>query len=145
MPTHASNVLHFAVHADDLERARRFYEGVFWRFEDWGPPDFFRIHTGTPEDPGIWGALERRHAPPGEGGQRGFTCTVAVADIDATRRAIEAHGGKVTYAGEIPTVGRIVSFEDTEGNVVCAMQYLPEKLAERRPASGGRQAAVAAT
>ena len=35
-----NNVVHFAVHADDLPRARRFYEAVFgWRFEPWGPPD----------------------------------------------------------------------------------------------------------
>ena len=54
MAEHANNVVHFAVHADDLDRAQAFYAGVFgWRFEAWGPPDFFRIHTGTPENPGI--------------------------------------------------------------------------------------------
>ena len=54
---HANNVLHFAIHADDLERAREFYEQVFgWRFEDWGPPDFYRVHTGSAEDQGIAGA-----------------------------------------------------------------------------------------
>ena len=38
---HANNVLHCAIRADDLERAREFYQQVFgWRFEDWGPPDF---------------------------------------------------------------------------------------------------------
>ena len=41
MPTH--NIAHFDVAADDVERARRFYERVFgWRFEAWGPPDFSR-------------------------------------------------------------------------------------------------------
>lgn len=29
-----NNVAHFAVHADDVERARNFYSGVFgWRFQ----------------------------------------------------------------------------------------------------------------
>jgi len=36
--------------------------------------------------------------------------------------------GKITYSGEIPGVGKIVSFEDTEGNIVCAMQYEPAAL-----------------
>ena len=37
-------VPHFYVRAADVERARRFYEGVFgWRFEAWGPPGFYNI------------------------------------------------------------------------------------------------------
>ena len=45
---HANNVCHFAVHADDVERARVFYENVFgWRFEEWGPPEFYLIKTGN--------------------------------------------------------------------------------------------------
>jgi predicted enzyme related to lactoylglutathione lyase len=132
MADHAPNVVHFAIHAADLSRARRFYERVFgWRFEAWGPPDFFRIHTGTTGDPGIEGALERRHEPLA-GGSTGFTCTIAVADVAATRRVLEEAGGKVTYAGEIPTVGSIVQFEDPEGNVVSAMQYEPAHLEDMR-------------
>ena len=60
----ANNVVHFAVHADDVERARAFYEAVFgWRFEAWGPPGFYRIHTGSSDGPGIEGALHTRHEP----------------------------------------------------------------------------------
>jgi len=45
---HANNIRHFAIGADDLDRARAFYESVFgWRFEAWGPPGFYLIHTGT--------------------------------------------------------------------------------------------------
>ena len=45
------------IQADDIERARRFYERVFgWRFESWGPPDFYLIHTGTGAEPGAGGA-----------------------------------------------------------------------------------------
>ena len=37
-----NNVAPFAIHADDLPRARQFYERAFgWHFEPWGPPDFF--------------------------------------------------------------------------------------------------------
>lgn len=121
---HANNVLHFAIHADDVERARRFYEETFgWQFEDWGPPDFYRIRTGTPDSPGIAGALEKRHSELEGGAITGFTCTISVEDIDACKRSIKAHGGKITYSGAIPSVGKILSFEDTERNIVSAMEY----------------------
>ncbi len=119
------NVVHFAIHADDVERARRFYSAVFgWRFEAWGPPGFFRIHTGSPEHPGIEGALHGRHEPLAGTGMRGFECTVSVTDLDAIRAAVEANGGTVLLAGyEIVGVGRLLSFLDTEGNSVSAMHY----------------------
>ena len=133
MAEHANNVVHFAVHADDLDRAQAFYAGVFgWRFEAWGPPDFFRIHTGTPENPGIEGALEKRHDPLRGRGTTGFTCTISVANIADTRRAIEGRGGKILYEGKIPAVGKIISFEDTEGNVVSAMEYETRALEDMR-------------
>ena len=36
----------FAINADDVPRARNFYETVFgWGFEPWGPPGFYLIAT----------------------------------------------------------------------------------------------------
>ena len=122
MPNHVS---HFDILADDLPRARRFYERVFgWAFRAWGPPDFFLIQTGPDSDPGIQGALSRRHDPVTGRGTLGFVCTISVDDIDATAAAIEAHGGKITLPRTvIATVGTLIQFDDTEGNVVCAMKY----------------------
>ena len=119
MPNH---VCHFAVHADDLPRARTFYENVFgWSFEPWGPPDFFLISTG---DGGIRGALQKRREPVEGRGVIGYECTIAVEDVTAIAAAVEEHGGKVLVPEmEIPTVGRLIQFEDTEGNVVGAMRY----------------------
>ena len=128
----ANNVVHFAIHADDLARAQKFYSAVFgWRFEAWGPPDFFRIHTGDAANPGIAGALEKRPVPlrDGDAASRGFTCTISVADITATRAALISAGAKIRFDGAIPTVGKILSFEDPEGNIVSAMQYEPQHLA----------------
>jgi len=103
--------------------------GVFgWRFEDWGPPDFYRVHTGTPEDTGIAGALQKRQTQLSNRGSTGFTCTISVADIDGTKRSVEKHGGTISYSGEIPTVGKLVYFEDPEGNILGAMQYEPQAL-----------------
>jgi uncharacterized protein len=51
-----NNVASFAIHATDVQRARRFYEAVFgWQFEPWGPPDFYLIHTGDETNPGVQG------------------------------------------------------------------------------------------
>ena len=129
------NIRHFAIHADDVERARSFYEQVFgWRFHAFGPPEFYQVRTGTEQDPGIFGALQKRPHPVEGAGLRGFECTVSVDDLDEARRQVTAHGGKITFnEHEIPGVGRLFQFEDTEGNVLCAMQYEPEKLAELKP------------
>jgi predicted enzyme related to lactoylglutathione lyase len=120
-----NNLSFFSIHADDVDRARRFYEGVFsWRFEPWGPPGFYLIHTGTPEQPGVLGALQKRHQPVTGTGMIGIECTFTVDDIDATIKSIELHGGKIAMAKfHIPTVGTGCYFHDTEGNHVGAMQY----------------------
>jgi len=54
----------------------------------------------------------------------GFECSIAVDDVEAAAKTIEECGGKVTMQPfEIEGVGTLVMFEDTEGNVVGAMQY----------------------
>jgi predicted enzyme related to lactoylglutathione lyase len=123
-----NNVKHFAVHADDVERARKFYETVFgWKFKPWGPPGFYLIQTGTDDDPGVHGALQgRREFGPGKP-RFGFECSLGVESIDNTFGAIEANGGKIVMPKfQIPTVGTLVFFEDTEGAVIGAMQYEKE-------------------
>jgi uncharacterized protein len=115
---------HFAIHADDLARAKRFYASVFgWRFEAWGPPDFYMIHTEDGGDPGVFGSLQKRHHPRGEA-ITGFECTIAVADVDRTAKIVAEAGGVVTMERmTIATVGHLIKFRDTEGNIVGAMQY----------------------
>lgn len=122
------NIVHFAIHADDVERARRFYEAVFqWRFEPWGPPGFYEVTTGDEGRPGIHGALHERAEPLTGTGNRGFTCTVAVDDLAAIRQKVKASGGTVTYEEiQIPTVGTLTQFLDTEGNELAAMVYAQE-------------------
>jgi uncharacterized protein len=121
----AHNVVHFAIHADDVERARRFYEAVFgWRFEAWGPPGFYNVLTGSDDHPGIRGALHGRDESLTGTGTRGFTCTVAVDDLEAIREKVVANGGHITYQEiEIPSVGTLTQFLDTEGNELAAMAY----------------------
>lgn len=114
-------VRHFAINADDTARARKFYGEVFgWTFRPWGPPDFYQTQDAGD---GLRGALQGRRDI---GGQRmpGMEITFAVDDIEATVAAIEAAGGKILMAPfHIQTVGHLVWFQDTEGNIAGAMQY----------------------
>jgi len=121
---HANNVCHFAIHADNVGRALTFYEKVFgWRFEEWGPPDFYLIKTGNEQSPGILGALQKRTQPLGAG-CNGYECSISVANIAKTETSIVENGGAILVKLiEIPTVGLLVKFADTEGNVACAIQY----------------------
>ena len=115
---------HFAINADDVARAKRFYEGVFgWRFDSVGPPNFFQV---TNAGPGLVGALqERRELIPGLR-MAGFEASFGVEDLRATIGAIEAGGGRIVLQPyRIKGVGELIFFEDTEGNLVGAMQYDP--------------------
>jgi predicted enzyme related to lactoylglutathione lyase len=120
-----NNLASFAIHADDVARCRRFYEAVFgWRFEPWGPPEFYLVHTGSDEHPGVQGLLHKRQEPRGAGGPNCFECTIAVDDLDAVTAAVEPHGGRIIMSkAPIPTVGVLTKFTDPEGNIVGAMAY----------------------
>jgi predicted enzyme related to lactoylglutathione lyase len=120
-----NNVRHFLINADDVARAQRFYEKVFgWKFEAWGPPGFLLIQTGDDKDPGIQGSLESRRDLVKGQRMTGFECTISVEDVDAIAKRVEANGGKVIMPKvTIPGVGRVIFFQDTEGNVAGAMHY----------------------
>jgi uncharacterized protein len=122
MPTRAI-LSHFAINADDVNRARRFYEKAFgFKFTSWGPPGFYQLDTGGPNP--VQGALQgRREIVPGKK-MFGFECTLAVDDIDAAEKRILGAGGKIAMPRSvIAGVGTLMFFEDTEGNVFGAMQY----------------------
>ena len=126
-----NNLSRFAINADDVPRAHRFYAQVFgWKFEPWGPPNFYLIETGEEQVRAVGGLLqERRELVPGRK-MIGFECTIEVSDLDATIRAIESNGGKlVTSKFHIPTVGTVAYFEDTEGNLAGLME--PEKQSDK--------------
>jgi predicted enzyme related to lactoylglutathione lyase len=124
----ANHIAHFEIFASDVERARKFYEGAFgWRFEVGGPPDFYHIFTGPPVEHGISrGLIAKRRGPAAQGAINAFRCTISVTSIKDSVAAIEAAGGKLRSAIiDIPGVGRLVEFADTEDNIACAMQYEP--------------------
>jgi predicted enzyme related to lactoylglutathione lyase len=113
---------HFAINADDVSRARTFYERAFgWTFDAYGPPGFFQIKNAGS---GLVGALQqRREVTPGKP-MPGIEISLGVEDLVTTIAAIEAGGGKIVMPPfKIPGVGELIFFEDTEGNVAGAIQY----------------------
>jgi len=113
-----------AINADDVQRAKGFYEAVFgWRFEPWGPLDYYQVKNAGD---GFLGALQGRRELKAGARMLGFEATMAVEDIAATIATLEGAGGKVVMPPiYIEGVGRLIYFEDTEGNLVGAMQYDP--------------------
>ena len=89
----AATFRHFAINADNVQRAKRFYEGVFgWRFDPWGPPNFYQVKNAGA---GLFGALqERRELVPGVR-MAGYEASIGVDDLKATIAAVEAGGGKI--------------------------------------------------
>ena len=121
------NIAHFAINADNVTRAKRFYEKAFgWTFSAWGPPDFYQIKTGDDGGPAVLGALQKRREL--VAGQRtiGYECTIAVSSIDDTAKAVLASGGKTVLEESIIVgVGALMFFQDPEGNVFGAIQFDP--------------------
>ena len=115
---------HFSINADDIARARRFYEKIFgWTFEPWGPPDFYMIGMGEAEG-GMRGSLQRRRElAPGLRPQA-LECTFAVDDVGKVAAAVRANGGRILMERTILAgIGELIFFQDPEGNVAGAMRY----------------------
>jgi predicted enzyme related to lactoylglutathione lyase len=124
----ANSIVHFEIFASNVERARKFYERAFgWSFEVGGPPDFYHIVTGPQRDPGLTrGLIAKRNSAVVAGGLNGFRCTISVLSITDSVAAIEAAGGKLrSQVVDIPSVGKVVEFADTEDNIACIMEFLP--------------------
>jgi len=107
----------FEIHADDVQRAAKFYQSVFgWRFtRNLGAPvEYLDIETGWSRA----GLLKRPvRTPPPEHGANAFVCSVEVDNFDVVAGRIVANGGQVALK-KFPVPGRCWQgyFIDTEGN-----------------------------
>lgn len=115
-----SGHLFFEIHADDMQRAAKFYQLVFeWRFHEHESPDeipveYMRIATG-----GTAGGLLKRQAetPPPDVAPNAFVCSFEVDDFDQVSEKILSAGGKiVTPKFAVPQICWQGYFMDTEGN-----------------------------
>src|SRR5690242_20326352 len=114
---------HFAINADDVARAKAFYEAAFgWTWTPWGPPGFYQTRNAGRT---LMGALQGRRILAGQA-MPDIELTFGVDDLDNICAQIEAAGGgMVTSPFHIETVGRLVFFRDSEGNIAGLMQYDP--------------------
>ena len=116
MPT----VQHFEIPADDVERAIKFYKGVFdWSMQKLSNPqdsskDYWFFETKDENgNKGIGGGLMKRQAP-----EHSVTNYITVPSVDDyASRIVEAGGKVIMPKTEIPDMGFIIVFLDTENNM----------------------------
>ena len=126
-----SSIVHFEIPVDDVERAKKFYTGIFgWEIETFDMPasgptggePYYLVRTAETDEnhrvkvPGaINGGMMKRKDP-----KQPFMNYISVEDIDETLEQVSAGGGKVCMPRtEIaPGMGWIAAFQDTEGNLM---------------------------
>lgn len=118
-------VCHFEIHADNPERAMKFYQTVFdWKFQKWdGPMDYWLITTGDDKEPGINGGMMKRQTPLSGEGVIAYPCVIDVSSVDEYEKKIKANGGRITMPKTpISGVGWFAAAKDTEGNIFSIMK-----------------------
>jgi predicted enzyme related to lactoylglutathione lyase len=123
----SNKVIHFEVQADDVARAKEFYEKAFgWKItpamskEKGDAMDYWMLETGPREEPGISGGMYQR---PIADPIHTYDCTVMVEDIDKVIADIKANGGTITREKSLMEgIGYFASCLDTEGNRFAIMQ-----------------------
>ena len=119
-----NRIVHFEIHADDPERAAKFYRDVFgWQIDKWenSSMDYWMVMTAekNSKEPGINGGLLKRPAALSKDtcGSNAFVCTVQVDNFDEVAVKIEKAGGKVAMPKfDLAGMAWQGYFLDTEGN-----------------------------
>jgi predicted enzyme related to lactoylglutathione lyase len=110
-------VVHFEIYGAKPEQLIDFYSKVFgWKFEKWGPIDYWIIKTG--EGPGIDGGLGKEKNP--------SVNTIDVPDVDKYLAKIKMAGGTaVASKMTLPGIGYLAYFKDPQGNIFGIMKDDP--------------------
>lgn len=113
-------VVHFEITADDMDRAKKFYQIFGWKLEDAGMGmEYLLARTG--EGMGIDGAIMPRSYKP-----QPVIPWISVDDVDAMADKVKAAGGSLIGEKQtVPTVGDTLYCKDTEGNIIGMIQPLP--------------------
>jgi predicted enzyme related to lactoylglutathione lyase len=119
-------IVHFEIPADDVEKLRKFYSGLFgWKIERTpGPVEYWGIATvpvnekGMPQRPGVNGGMMKRQNP-----EHKPVNYIAVESVDEYVKKIKALGGRVIAPKmEVPGIGWWALALDPEGNQFAIMQ-----------------------
>jgi predicted enzyme related to lactoylglutathione lyase len=123
-----SRAVHFEIQASDPQLLIDFYTALFgWSFNKWEGGDYWMIHTGPDDQPGInGGLLPRRGPPPGDmAAINAFVITVDVDDLDASLSKVESGGGGAVVCVPkmaVPGIGWLAYVKDPDGNIFGMMQ-----------------------
>jgi uncharacterized protein len=115
---------HFEIPADDPDRAKDFYSGLFgWGFADPIPGfDGYHMFATPVGEEGLGGAIGKR----GEMAPAAQRIYVKVDSVDAALQKVTELGGSVVMEkSEVPGQGWYGVFRDTEGNELAVWESLP--------------------
>jgi len=115
---------HFEIPADDPDRAKAFYSGLFeWSFSHPIPGfDGYHLFTTPVGQEGMGGAIGKR----GENAPEKLRTYVHVDSVDASLRKVTELGSAIVEAkAEVPGQGWYGVFRDTEGNEIALWESLP--------------------
>lgn len=122
----SGRVVHFELPADNVDRARKFYQDAFaWEITPIPDMQYTMVRAvptdemGRPTEPGaINGGLMQRQSP-----VTGPVITIDVDDIEQAQERVERLGGKVVREKfPVGEMGFAAYFTDTEDNVVGLWQ-----------------------
>ena len=102
-------LVHFELPVQDVDRAKRFWSGVFgWDFGDSAMPDFqyFMVRTGEDQGGAVMSSEKSADSP---------IVYFDTDDIDASIAKVKELGGKAEDKMPIPHVGWFTRCVDTEG------------------------------
>ncbi|MFZ2456865.1 MAG: VOC family protein [Candidatus Altiarchaeia archaeon] len=109
-----ASFVHFDLPADDLARAKKFYESLFdWKFSGVPGMDYFFIEMKDAQGkPGLAGGMGRRDSP-----EQRITNYIGVDSVDEYMEKVKNAGGKVLSPKmPVPGWGYLAICMDTEGN-----------------------------
>lgn len=113
-------VVHFQIHADDVNRARIFYQSVFqWQITKLAGVDeaYWMVTTGPDDEPGINGAIIQRTEPLFNTAPAAFVCIISVDNIDTYIKKIPFEGGEIVMKKTfVNGFGWVAYCKDTENN-----------------------------
>jgi predicted enzyme related to lactoylglutathione lyase len=103
------NIVHFEIPADDIQRAKNFYAGLFgWKIESMQSMDYMIIDPYSV--PG--GGMMKRTQP-----EQQIMVNIGVPSVDEYAAKVEKLGGKIIVPKEaVPGMGYFVICKDTENN-----------------------------
>ena len=121
-----NTIIHFEIPAADVEKLKKFYEGLFgWKIEKYpGPMEYWMIHTVPVDEegmllrPGVNGGMVKK-----ERAEQKPVNYISVESIDESIEKVKALGGKIVIKKqEVPNVGWIATAVDPEGNQIALLQ-----------------------